>query len=306
MRVDLAEEERRLAALGESGEFAHALGEALDAVERVGMPAVDRPDREESGGERHDGAVPRPEKLDRPPTPPVAQPAISDDGDAGGGQEQQRRELGADRQCDGEAEQQAAHRRRSFQPQQEREKRRGEGRGERRVGRRQPGMGEKHRQIGEQDDGQRRLHPADMAAGPQPDHHQRGDKERQHAEPRQRQQLGVGAAAGAVEDAAALDPHVAAILRMVAGEKRPERLGDPRQRRVQRLVGELVLVEQLHAGGDMRRLVEGDRQHVIGCRDPKYSEHDREQRDPPQYPGQRNGSARPRSDPETGCLPLQS
>ena len=110
-------------------------------------------------------------------------------------------------------------------------------------------------------------------------------EEREYAEAGQGQELVLGSAALIDEEPPALDPHVAAILRMVAGEERTERFGDPRQRRMQRLVGELVLVEQLHAGGDMRRLVEGDRQHMIGRRDPHHAEHDRDHRDPPQDPG---------------------
>ena len=126
-----------------------------------------------------------------------------------------------------------------------------------------------------------------ISARPDPDQDETENHERQNAGSRQDQKFDIGMAEFCIKKPSPLDPHVAAVLRAVAGEIGTEGDRDARQRRVQRLVGVLILIEQLHARRDMRRFVECDREDVIGRNDAARRDNNRKKRHPPQETGER-------------------
>ena len=102
-------------------------------------------------------------------------------------------------------------------------------------------------------------------------HDQRSEQEeREHAQPREREVAVVAAAR--VQDGVSLEPDVRLPGRADAGEPGAERLHDPGQRRMQRLVGVAAAVQPLHAGRDVGRLVPGLIEHVVGRDDPRDAE----------------------------------
>ena len=129
-------------------------------------------------------------------------------------------------------------------------------------------MPKEQRQIAEQNDRERARCSPEFVRSPHPDDHQRRHEKRDDPEPRKRQQPVVGPAGRAIKQAPSLDPHVAAIVRAVAGEVGAEPHSDPRQWGMHRFIGEFVPVQELHPGGDMRGLVEGDPEYVVGRDDP--------------------------------------
>ena len=112
VQVDMAEKERRLAGVGEGGQLGDAAGKRRDPVERVGLAAVNRPDRYQKSPERGQRARPRREQPQRLPIRPVAPPSIKQHRAARRRKKKQGGQLGADRERDRGAEQQPARRRR--------------------------------------------------------------------------------------------------------------------------------------------------------------------------------------------------
>ena len=184
-----------------------------------------------------------------------------------GGKKYQAGEFRDDRQAGGGAEQQAMLPCGALRPAERRDVRRPQESGERHIGSGQAGVRQDGRKKAEKKQRDRRHCRAVVALAPHVDHQAGHPEEWQDSQPRQGEREIVVVVAA--ENARAFDrfrfqPRSRRPLRPDSQQVRPQRRRHARQRRMLRFVKVDVLVQPLHAAGDMGRLVGGVVEDRVG------------------------------------------